>query len=34
MITTVWHVNGHYYREINDTTEEITVDQWLQYFND
>lgn len=34
MIVTVWHVNGHYYREINGIKEEITVDEWLAYFTD
>lgn len=32
MIVTVYHINGKYFREQNDTTEEITVDEYQKYF--
>jgi hypothetical protein len=34
MLEIVYHVDGHYFKESNGTREEITVDQWLSYFNE
>jgi hypothetical protein len=34
MIVTVYHFKGRYYREQNNVTEEITVDEWYKYFTD
>lgn len=33
MIIIVYHLNGRYYREINENTEEITVDEYAEYFD-
>ena len=32
-IVTIWHINGRYFREQNNITEEITVDEYTKYFN-
>ena len=34
MIVEIWHTNGRYFRKIDDTTEEITVDEYTTYFTD
>lgn len=34
MIITVYHVNGKYYKEQDNVTEQITYDEYAEYWQD